>query len=157
MDKGTITYINDDITHATTEYIMHGVNCRGVMGSGVAKAIRAEWPSVYSLYHQYVKDQDEDYASLLGTVHIVRVSKNPDIHVVNAFTQVNYGKNGRYASVDAVKECLTEVCRRLCKNRSISIPKIGCGLGGLSWEEEILPIVEEISEKYGTTFFIYEI
>ena len=42
--------IYDDITKSNADYICHQVNCQGVMGSGVAKAIRDKWPQVYEEY-----------------------------------------------------------------------------------------------------------
>jgi O-acetyl-ADP-ribose deacetylase (regulator of RNase III) len=31
---------------------------------------------------------------------------------------------------------------------SIALPKIGCGLGGLDWETEVFPILDEVSSTF---------
>lgn len=37
---------------ACTGILVHGCNCKGVMGSGVAAAIRNRWPDVYKAYRE---------------------------------------------------------------------------------------------------------
>lgn len=152
-----IYYIQGDITDVTHGYIMHGVNCKGVMGSGVAKAIRNKWPKVFTVYKRRVMNKRERYAELLGTVQIVRVTESPTINIINAFTQITYGRKGKHADVNAIRSCLEKVCSGLCKNGELCIPKIGCGLGGLSWEREVLPIIEDMANQYNTTFLVYQL
>lgn len=42
--------INGDITEVTNGYIIHQVNDKGVMGAGVALAIRNKFPAHYEDY-----------------------------------------------------------------------------------------------------------
>lgn len=42
-----IKFVNGDITKSSTGIIAHQVNCRGLMGAGVAKSIKAAFPNVY--------------------------------------------------------------------------------------------------------------
>lgn len=46
----SIHIINGDLFETTAKYICHQVNCKGKMGSGVAKQIRERYPEVYSAY-----------------------------------------------------------------------------------------------------------
>lgn len=50
MEDNLVTYIVMDITTATRGIVVHGVNCQGVMGSGVALAIRTKWPQIFESY-----------------------------------------------------------------------------------------------------------
>ena len=48
-----IKYKIGDLLTAPQKCIAHQVNCQGVMGSGVAKAIRNEYPKVYKEYKEF--------------------------------------------------------------------------------------------------------
>ena len=45
-----IIYRQGNLLDAREIVILHGTNARGVMGSGVARQIRARWPNVYEIY-----------------------------------------------------------------------------------------------------------
>lgn len=145
---GGITYLTQDLTAVTTGIIAHGVNCQGVMGSGVARALRDKWPSIYPAY-QILCAKAETASELLGRVQYV-TPRLSDVSVANCFTQVFYGRDGkRYADVQAVEKCILQVAQS-CNQLKLPLymPKIGCGLGGLSWENDIEPIVKSISDAY---------
>jgi O-acetyl-ADP-ribose deacetylase (regulator of RNase III) len=134
-----ITERKGDITTVTSGIILHGVNCQGVMGAGVAKAIRDRWPEVYEGYKR-VCDEYEPH-SLLGMILTVRAPDMPT--VVNCFTQQWYGrdKDKRYVSYDAVDRCMKRVAEKFTDHDDIHFPLIGCNLGGGHW-----PVVREIIE-----------
>lgn len=139
-----IEFIKGDITSVTNGLVIHGTNCSGAFGSGVAGAIRVKWPIVYEVFKDYPPGKH-----LLG--EFVPVKINDDLHVANCYTQLFFGSDGkRYASPEAIKKSLTSAYSYAKKHgiKSISLPKIGAGLGGLSWEDEVFPIVEHISNKF---------
>lgn len=144
----SINYVKQDITKVTNGIIAHGVNCLGKMGSGVALAIRTKWPKAYSEYEQFWRVFTQPKAGLLGIVQTVEVDN--DLYVANCFTQVIYGHDGgRYADLDAVRESLENVFAFADhKDLQIFLPRIGCGLGGLSWEGEVEPIIHQLSEEF---------
>lgn len=129
--------------------ILHGVNCQGVMGSGVALAIKNKWPEVFRTYKDYVArfwQEGGDYASdLLGQVIDRRADAEDAVVVFNCFTQVQYGRDGKkYASYDAIDLAMQRTAElatmwNLGHTGTINFPLIGCGLGGLHW-----PVVREI-------------
>ena len=137
-----ITYIKKDITTVSHGVVGHGVNCKGVMGSGVAKSIRDKWPVVFDKYVKLVNNQPND---LLGIGQVVEIVPD-DLYVMNCFTQENFGKDGqRYADPVAVETALNNIAAYAAhKQLPIYIPRIGCKLGGLSWETEIKPMLESI-------------
>lgn len=136
--------------------IVHGVNCRGVMGSGVAKALRDKYPKLYPAYRQYV----DSYAGglgnsevLLGKVHWYEPNK--ELAIANAFTQDAYGKDGlKYVSYDAVNDAFYRIgTTALRNNRPIYFPMIGAGLGGGSWNV-IKTIIEDVLEDVPATLVL---
>lgn len=95
-----IRNINGDVTAPIKGIIGHGVNCQGVMGSGVALAIRNKFPKAYAEYLALCARKEPE--ELLGTTQLVQITD--DLYVANMFTQLNFGGDGKvYASLDAVR------------------------------------------------------
>jgi len=102
-----IRNVNGDVTAPIRGIIGHGVNCQGVMGSGVAWAIRNKFPKAYEEY-KALCDATADKADLLGTTQIVQITD--ELYVANMFTQFSFGGDGKvYASLDAVQEACSEL------------------------------------------------
>jgi O-acetyl-ADP-ribose deacetylase (regulator of RNase III) len=123
-------YTEGNLLDAPHRMIVHGCNSQGVMGSGVARAIRDKWPEVYQQYRQRYQ-----LAGLqLGDV-VLAYTDDGKI-VANCITQDFYGKDGKhYVNYDAVAVCmnkLKEICERL-KITEVAMPLIGAGLGGGDW------------------------
>jgi len=134
--------IKADITSITRGIIAHGCNCSGGFGSGVAGAIAWRFPEVKKAYHAH-QATNTPRPDLLGTIQPVKITD--ELYVVNLFTQLEYGSDGRrYASVEAITEAIVEL--HLWREDSqlihlpIHIPKIGSLRGGLDWETEVKPI-----------------
>lgn len=139
-----IQYIKDDLLSLQRGMILHGTNCGGAFGSGIAGAIRRKWPHVYDVFMKSLPG-----AHLLGT--IVPVPINDDVTVVNCYTQLNFGGDGAvYASADAVELCFAQAYAYAAvkKTVTIAVPKIGCGLGGLVWETDVEPLLNAVAAKY---------
>lgn len=140
----TIEYVSGDITKAENGLIIHGVNCQRVMGSGLALHIKNKWPEVYNEYMKQGQGKD-----MLGQTSIIMVDDK--LFVANCYTQVNYGrKEGhKYANIDAIDKCL-ESAFIFCSSEELTlhVPKIGCGLGGLDWDNEVFPLVYKKSLIY---------
>lgn len=148
-----ITIVRKNLLSVTEGIILHGVNCQGVMGSGVALQIRNKYPIVYDKYisiFNKLKEENIDKRALLGTVQDVRINK--DLYVFNCFTQLYYGKdnNIRYVDYEALENCLKTTIKtyNIIKlvnpnfKSAIAFPKIGAGLANGEWT-----IIKEIIEN----------
>lgn len=139
--------------------IAHGVNCQNAMGSGVARALYTKWPIVKAKYHDCIAGFVAlgDPEDMLGDAHFVEVE--PGLVVANCFTQEYYGRDGkRYASVQAIREALEWVAKHALDIgvNEIHIPRIGCGLGGLYWEDVKSKLVE-IEQIHQVTFVVCDV
>lgn len=137
-----------DILHSNTTpkevLVCHQVNCKGIMGAGLAKQIRNKYPQVYYVYKNAcnIAAQENNTSKLLGTFQIIDVSRNSGYKVVNIFGQDGYGRDRQYTSYEALTKAFKELCH-LMRNEVVRIPYgIGCGLGGGDWS-----VVEQIIEK----------
>lgn len=139
-----IHYINEDITTVTSGLVVHGTNCSGGFGSGVAGAIRKVWPIVYQTFCLYPPG-----GHLLG--QFVPVQVTDTLVVGNCYTQLKFGNDGkRYASPVAIQSSLTKAYQYASANniKELIMPKIGSKLGGLSWTDEVEPIVKELASHF---------
>lgn len=144
-----IKYIRGNLLDATQSIIVHQVNCQGVMGSGVALAIKMKWPKVYEDY----KDLGipTDGRDILGEIQLIRVSK--DLEVCNLFSQDQYLPRGkRHTSYDAIEVGLRSL--KALRKGDIAMPKIGCGLGGGDWKI-VSAVIESVFDD--RIVYIYEL
>lgn len=128
----TIAYKTGDLLSVKSGIIAHGCNMHGVMGSGVAKQIKAMYPEAFETY------QADLLAGFpLGSVSIWSPQKTGfvELLIANCLTQQDMGSDGKkYVSYDAVDSCFAALDVIAQKaNMTINIPKIGAGLGGGDW------------------------
>lgn len=138
-----IYFHTKDITSIEQGVIAHGVNCQGVMGSGVAKAIRYKWPIVYREYKKAPKGNE-----MLGVCKTIHVNSNKLI-VCNCYTQIFYGFGGKFANPKAIYNSIRgALVIAEFYNHMLWMPRIGAGLGGLNWDEEVYPLIKQLSEEF---------
>lgn len=141
--------------------IGHGVNCLGKMNAGVAKFIRRQYPKVYTEYMELYKHYEHDNIKLLGCAQIVNVN-DQNLHVANLFTQYSYGRdNERYSDPDTIYNAFISlgiaIYEDLTYPNTVHIPRIGCGLGGLQWDEDVEPAIEAAILKYPLNIIVCDI
>lgn len=144
----TVNIIKGDLLESEARYIAHGCNAMGVMGSGVALAIKNKWPEGVQSYF----DAEE---LPMGEIFVSETNDAPAI--INAITQRRAGADGRrYVSYDAVDKAMRRAAQyaRRQGHNSIAIPKIGAGLGGGDWNV-IAAILEKIGDDHGVDFDVY--
>lgn len=130
-----IEYRKGNLLDVTEGIIIHGCNCQGVMGSGVAKAVRDKFPEAYKTY----RAEHEYYTLVLGEI-VWWCNDDYTLWIANALTQDEYGTDRRYVNYAAIAKVFTEIFRQVrISKRPVHFPKIGSGLGGGSWE-----IIEQI-------------
>jgi O-acetyl-ADP-ribose deacetylase (regulator of RNase III) len=153
-----INIVNGNILNATEDIICHQVNCKGVMGSGLAKQIKDKYPECYQAYKEFLRIYEPTEA--LGKSQIV-TCKNGKL-IANIFGQLNYGTNKQYTNYSALQNGLDSVANAITniekyKNNTVAIPYgIGCGLGGGDWDI-VQKIIKEIFEFYGCDVTIYKL
>lgn len=138
-----ILYRKGDALKGPEEFLAHGCNAKGVMGSGIALAIKTKYPKAYD-YYKCVYDAE---GLTLGVVYEYTY---PEKMILNCITQPTYGKTGVHVSYDAIRTCMTRINYIVQDEDQIphvAMPLIGAGLGGGDWQI-ISKIIEEVSVKY---------
>jgi len=122
-----IEYIRGDLLATDVRHIIHGCNSHGIMGSGVAKAIRDKYPQAYQDYN----DVYNNHGLELGNIVVSVQNDGKVIH--NAITQKDYGRDSSrvYVSYWAIAEVFRKI--NSWGVGEIAMPKIGSGLAGGDW------------------------
>lgn len=145
-----------DLFTTENKALLHGVNTHGVMGSGIALPFKNKFPK---MYEEYVRFCVQGHL-LPGQTMIFFAPE--DILIYNAATQDAPGPNARYEWIDSsVREAASFQIKR---NKDfpernpllISMPRIGCGIGGLEWEK-VEQILLEIEKDTGITFEVWSL
>lgn len=126
-----ITYLTGDLLLSPCQLILHGCNAQGVMGSGVAKAIRAKYPPAYEVYRK----KYEDVGLRLGEIVYAPIPSE-NLWIANGISQEFYGRSGGpFVDYEAINSIMTSVNSFAagCGIDKVAMPLIGAGFGGGSW------------------------
>ena len=136
-----------DIFHEEWDMLIHGVNCQGVMGSGIAKEIKERFPTAYADYKVKVDrytTSEGPSKRLLGEIHGSWIPGNR--FIFHFFTQYDYGRTGKvYVDYDAIRTCFRAFEEDFAADalgKVVVLPRIGAGLGGGDWNK-IRDIINE--------------
>lgn len=152
------------------DVIAHGANCHSVMGAGLAPQMAKVfgcdkfemelWGSTIEKlgnidYKTFVLGE---YA-MWDLCNADNKKNEPELIVVNAYTQYNYGKNHKDGSFSpADYEAITLCMRKMnivFKGKRIGLPQIGAGLAQGDWNIIKDIIQKELSDCY-VTVVIYD-
>lgn len=141
-----------NIFEASAEALVNTVNTVGVMGKGVALQFKRAFPDNYKAYAAACKRGEVQVGKVF--VHHRNTLENPR-YIINFPTKRHWRGRSRLEYIRAGLEDLVDEARHL-DVRSIALPPLGCGNGGLAWEE-VLPLIEEASERLPEVeFLVYE-
>ena len=147
-----IKYISGDlfVNRYQAQALAHGCNCQGSMGAGIAKGFKEHYPEMYEEYRRRCKAQPRQFN--LGDCFLWQ-KDSP--WVFNLGTQERYWR--ARASYEAIETALKEMRQQADTEgiRTIAIPRIGTGYGGLSWKK-VRALIESVFEDWTGTLFVYE-
>ena len=144
--QGEIPTVLGDIFDCEQNVIGHQTNCQGVMGSGIAKIVKAKFPSCFEEYKLFC-DKFSNKEDLLGECQICQVGKNK--YIANLFGQCKFGTDKCYSDYNALKKALLDLKIKCAgKGLSISLPyNISCGRAGGNWET-VYGIIKDVFQDY---------
>ena len=120
------------------EALVNTVNCVGVMGKGIALQFKQAYPEMFSDYEKACRRGEVRP----GKMYVVETGMllNPK-YIINFPTKRHWKSRSRMEDIEIGLVDLVDVVKTL-QIRSIALPPLGCGNGGLRWEE-VRPKIEE--------------
>lgn len=140
-----------NILDAGTQALVNTVNTVGVMGKGIALQFKNTFPENFAAYAVAVKRGDLK----VGVVQVVAVKSTTGVeYIINFPTKAHW----RFPSkIEWIKTGLEDLKQKIATHniRSIALPPLGCGNGGLDWRE-VKPLIEEALKDVPVTVVLYE-
>lgn len=117
--------------------IVNTVNCVGVMGKGIALQFKNKWPANYQQYEVACKKKLVKTGHMF--VHDSGGLVKPNF-IINFPTKDHWRGNSK---IEYIKDGLNDLVGQIkqLNIKSIAIPPLGCGNGGLDWNE-VKPLIE---------------
>lgn len=141
-----------DILRDESEAIVNTVNCVGVMGRGIALQFRNAYPENFKAYAKACQREEVQPGRMF--VFETGELSHPRF-IVNFPTKRHWRGKSRMEDIDAGLKALVEVLREK-KIRSIALPPLGSGLGGLDWAQVRPRIVAALEPLHDVKVTIYE-
>ncbi len=147
-----VKYLKGDILDAPAEALVNTVNTVGVMGRGIALQFKERFPANFKAYAAACK-RDEVHP---GRMFVFDTgSLTGPRFIINFPTKRHWRSNSRIEDIASGLDALVEQIQAL-QIRSIAIPPLGSGLGGLSWHR-VKPLIEEAMARVpGVDVLVYE-
>lgn len=120
------------------EAIVNTVNCVGVMGKGIALQSKKAFPQNYDAYAKACMQGEIE----LGKMFVFETKQmlGPK-YIINFPTKQHWKDRSRYADIAIGLNALAKVIRQF-NVKSIAIPPLGSGLGGLDWKR-VRPMIQD--------------
>ena len=117
--------------------IVNTVNCVGVMGKGIALQFKNKWPDNFTRYAAACKAGE----IRLGRMFVYDAGGLVKPHYIINFPTKEHWRGA--STLEFIREGLSDLIAQLrsLKIRSIAIPPLGCGNGGLNWRD-VRPLIE---------------
>jgi O-acetyl-ADP-ribose deacetylase (regulator of RNase III) len=146
-----IHYITGNLLESDAEALVNTVNTVGVMGKGIALQFKNNFPNNFKKYSEACKNKELKIGQLLITEENVLSGKKI---IINFPTKTNWRLPSEYSYIEAGLEELVKVIEEK-HIKSIAIPPLGAGNGGLDWNK-VKPILEKYLSQTKAEVFIYE-
>jgi O-acetyl-ADP-ribose deacetylase (regulator of RNase III) len=124
-----ITFVRGDLFNADVDALVNPVNTVAVMGKGLALIFRRRYPANYESYAAACRSGQVQ----TGRVYVTESDVRPGPRwIINLPTKQDWRKPSQ---LQWITDGLLDLRRFLERNdvRSVAIPALGAGLGGLAW------------------------
>lgn len=147
-----IKFEKGDLFSVEVDALVNTVNCVGVMGKGIALQFRRKFPDNYKAYKNACKKNEVQ----LGKMFIFEKSPliSPKL-IINFPTKRHWRDKSQLKDIDSGLNALIDDIERL-KIKSIAVPALGCGNGGLNWSIVKQKIEKTFANRVNITAYVFE-
>ena len=147
-----ITYKAGDILKEEAEALVNTVNCVGVMGRGIALQFKKAFPDNYKVYAAACKRKEVQPGRMF--VYETGNLTNPH-YIINFPTKRHWKGKSRMEDIESGLAALADEIRSR-GIRTIAIPPLGSGLGGLEWRHVRQRMEDALSRLEDVEIIVFE-
>jgi len=146
-----INCLKGNLFDSDTQALVNAVNTVGVMGKGIALQFKKRFPMNYKLYSEACKKGEV----VIGKMFVVKENTfKGEKMIINFPTKTAWFKKSQYTFIEEGLKDLVKVIDQY-KIKSIAIPPLGSGNGGLKWDK-VKSMMNEYLGHLETEIIIYE-
>ena len=147
-----IEYKTGDILLEKAEALVNTVNCVGIMGRGLALQFKENFPENFEAYAEHCKRGGMQP----GRVFVFERDKiTLPRYIINFPTKRHWRGQSRMDDIESGLASLKGEIRSR-GIRSVAIPPLGCGLGGLNWSDVRACVETVLAELDGVEITVFE-
>lgn len=143
-----LTLIDGNLFTSPAKVLVNTVNTVGVMGKGVAKTFKDIYPEMFSEYQHLC----ETGQFQIGSLWLFKTSNK---WVLNFPTKQHWRAPSKVEYIEAGLKKFVSVYPRFGIT-SAAFPKLGCGNGGLDWQNQVAPLMNKYLGDLPIDIFIYD-
>ncbi len=147
-----IHYTIGNILESDAQALVNTVNTIGVMGKGIALQFKKAYPNNFNAYQNACKYKE----IAIGNLFVYKDSNldSGEKIIINFPTKQDWRKPSEYIFIEKGLDNLVQIIEKE-KIKSIALPPLGAGNGGLEWEK-VKKIIEQKLKDLDVEIFIYE-
>ena len=138
-----VYYYGNDLLKSCCNALVNPVNCEGIMGKGLTLQFKEKYPNNFKDYVLACKNNE----LTIGHVHYFQ---EQDKLIINFPTKDRWRNNSELDYIESGLDSLIKAIRKL-NIKSIAIPMLGCGLGGLDMQIVHTLIVNKFFKSFKNT------
>lgn len=151
----SVTFMQGDMFGARADAIVNTVNCVGVMGKGVALEFKRRWPENFDEYRELCQRKALRPGKVFVHQNSDMLDRDSWRFLINFPTKDHWKQKSKIEYIDkGLDDFLVQVGNHGIK--SVVLPPLGCGNGGLDWLEVRSLIVRKLSSVDSVKFFVFE-
>lgn len=147
-----IQYITGNILDSNAQALVNTVNTMGVMGKGIALQFKKAYPNNYKAYEKASKNEEVKVGKMFVTLD--SNTTTGERIIINFPTKTNWRKPSEYIYIENGLDNLIEVINNK-QIKSIALPPLGAGNGGLNWEK-VKKLIEQKLGHLNIDIYVYE-
>ena len=149
-----LRYTSGDMFSVPADAIVNTVNCVGVMGKGVALEFKHRWPQNFKAYKKLCDAKELAPGKMFIYDAGDMFAKQTHRYLINFPTKLHWRAKSKLSYIEeGLDDFVTQV--RHFKIKSVVMPPLGCGNGGLPWPEVRALLEQKLSDIDGVEFVVF--